>query len=395
MGARSIDMVGQRVGMLTVESEAERYVNPSGGSSAQWLCRCDCGAEVVKRGSALRSGRAKSCGCARSASAQGQGLVDLSGKRFGRWLVVDRAESGKHRQTMWNCVCDCGTERAVNAKSLQNGDSSSCGCLKLERLRVERDLIGSAFGRWTVKGPGVSVEGERTWSCLCECGARRDVVEQSLVQGRSTSCGCLRKERAAEAWNAKAADLTDQRFGLWTALRRFDVSRYAGGGQMIRWWCRCDCGIERAVLVGALRDGTSQSCGCTTGSRMEGHVRRFLLEHGVPFVPQRSFSALRGSGGRRLAFDFEAITPEGPVLIECQGEQHFRPVEWFGGEEKFADQQRNDQAKREHAASIGTRLLEIHYSASTYEAVAEILEQELAGHWSRAGAAVPWGGAGA
>ena len=46
MGARSIDMVGQRVGMLTVESEAERYVNPSGGISAQWLCRCDCGAQL-------------------------------------------------------------------------------------------------------------------------------------------------------------------------------------------------------------------------------------------------------------------------------------------------------------------------------------------------------------
>jgi hypothetical protein len=38
------------------------YLN-SHKTQAHWLCRCDCGYESVLRGSSLRSGRSKSCGC--------------------------------------------------------------------------------------------------------------------------------------------------------------------------------------------------------------------------------------------------------------------------------------------------------------------------------------------
>lgn len=30
-----------------------------------WLCKCDCGKEIITRGSSLRNGSSKSCGCAR------------------------------------------------------------------------------------------------------------------------------------------------------------------------------------------------------------------------------------------------------------------------------------------------------------------------------------------
>lgn len=290
-----VDMVGQRFASLTVVARAEDHVGVSGARHVQWLCRCECGNQTVKRGTALRNGSAKSCGCARSSSMLGKGLVDLADRRFGRWTVIDRAENGPNRQTFWNCVCDCGARQAVNAKSLKNGDSRSCGCFKTDRLRVDRDLVGASFGRWTVLAP-VSTSRPRTWSCRCSCGAEREVAETSLVTGKSISCGCYRTERVAAAWNMKADDLTGRHFGRWTALHRFDVQRYDGGGQTIRWWCRCECGVERAVLVGALRDGTSQSCGCATGSRMESFVRRFCLEHGLAFTPQRGFPELRGSG---------------------------------------------------------------------------------------------------
>ena len=391
----AIDMVGRRVGLLVVESRAQDYVDPtSGARTARWLCRCDCGGESVVRGTALRRGSTTSCGCARKVALQGKGLIDLSGQRFGSWTVIERAENGKSRKSRWSCVCDCGTTRVVDGFALRNGASQSCGCGKSRSLRVDRDLVGQVFGRWTVVS-SVGAEGEstarsRVWLCRCVCGVQREVSEHSLVCGVSVSCGCYRKERAEAAWNKKAADLTGQRFGLWTALRRYDVRHYRGGGQTIRWWCRCECGVEQAVLVGALRDGTSQSCGCATGSRMEGHVRRFCLEHGVPFTPQRRFPDLRGSGGRPLAFDFEVLTPSGVVLIECQGEQHFRSIEWFGGDEKFVEQQKNDQAKRAYAEMSGIPLVEIHYRVNTYEAVVDELIRRLSSSWEDAGVASPW-----
>ena len=57
--------------------------------------------------------------------------IELTGMRFGRWLVIDRSHSsgnGIH----WNCVCDCGTRRAVNSRLLRLKKSRSCGCLHAE-----------------------------------------------------------------------------------------------------------------------------------------------------------------------------------------------------------------------------------------------------------------------
>ena len=64
-------MRGARFGRLTVLRRYERdYVSPSGARLAMWLCRCDCGCEIVARGDMLRRGNVKSCGCLRSEKAR-------------------------------------------------------------------------------------------------------------------------------------------------------------------------------------------------------------------------------------------------------------------------------------------------------------------------------------
>jgi hypothetical protein len=56
-------------------------------------------------------------------------FIDLSGVRFGRWVVISKAEKqGKH--TAWNCLCDCGNERVCLGINLTSGKSKSCGCLR-------------------------------------------------------------------------------------------------------------------------------------------------------------------------------------------------------------------------------------------------------------------------
>jgi hypothetical protein len=62
---------------------------------------------------------------------------DLSGQKFGRWLVVNLAQAGSKRK--WNCVCDCGTSRGVLAQALKRGTSTSCGCFQKEKL-AERSI---------------------------------------------------------------------------------------------------------------------------------------------------------------------------------------------------------------------------------------------------------------
>jgi len=55
---------------------------------------------------------------------------DLIGKTFGKWSVVSRSDRPGSK-SFWNCLCDCGTERAVQGYLLTSGQSNSCGCSKV------------------------------------------------------------------------------------------------------------------------------------------------------------------------------------------------------------------------------------------------------------------------
>lgn len=59
------DLTGKQFGRLTVVSRAEMKRNANGSTSSRWICLCSCGVEVVVRGTELKRGDTKSCGCYR------------------------------------------------------------------------------------------------------------------------------------------------------------------------------------------------------------------------------------------------------------------------------------------------------------------------------------------
>lgn len=60
-------------------------------------------------------------------------LIDLTGQRFGRLTVMQRAEN-KGNEVTWLCRCDCGTETLVIGKDLRRGHTQSCGCFHREKF---------------------------------------------------------------------------------------------------------------------------------------------------------------------------------------------------------------------------------------------------------------------
>lgn len=58
------------------------------------------------------------------------------------------------------------------------------------------NMIDRVFGHWVVVDlHSVSEDGKRyTYWCLCQCGVQRPVQANDLRSGRSTSCGCMRKQ---------------------------------------------------------------------------------------------------------------------------------------------------------------------------------------------------------
>ena len=305
-------------------------------------------------------------------------LIDLTNCKFGRWTVLERtdppAESkAKRPATYWRCRCECGNEGIVSAGSLRSGSSLSCGCLKMDRLTIDRDLVGQRFGRWLVlsRADDVYKYGRRhkMWHCKCDCGVERDVTENSLVQGKSTSCGCYRKERAQASF--KCEDLTGMQFGNWTVIRRAPNRNYPSGGIAQMWLCRCVCGTEHEVAGNMLKAGISQSCGCLRShSIVEDLVRKCFDDLGIEYVGNKTYPDLKGPRGGNLSFDFLVLKNGKPVcLLECQGEQHYKPVAFFGGQTEFEEQMRRDLLKREYAMKLHIPLIEMPYTVRSDKSI--------------------------
>ena len=68
-------------------------------------------------------------------------LIDLTGQRFGRLLVVEKSKS-KYGYVTWLCKCDCGNEKVVSGDMLRKGKTNSCGCLRKEETSKRRRQHG-------------------------------------------------------------------------------------------------------------------------------------------------------------------------------------------------------------------------------------------------------------
>lgn len=66
--SKVVDITGQRFNFL-VAIRPYHSKKPKAGATF-WLCKCDCGSEVVVRGNSLRSGKVISCGCYRCMTSE-------------------------------------------------------------------------------------------------------------------------------------------------------------------------------------------------------------------------------------------------------------------------------------------------------------------------------------
>lgn len=74
-------------------------------------------------------------------------LIDLTGKSFGRFVVLHKAPNRFPRTSArWICKCVCGATKDVWGQHLRNGKTQSCGCLRKENAgKMRKPMPGTAF----------------------------------------------------------------------------------------------------------------------------------------------------------------------------------------------------------------------------------------------------------
>lgn len=279
------DITGKKFGKLTAV-KVSRKQKAKSGTKIYWLCKCECGNEKEVLRYNIVSGSTTSCGCAKKESTARIGknkIKDISGERFGRFTVLERADN-KYGKTAWLCICDCGNEKVVSKTNLVTGGTISCGCYAKERSKgtlkeihartSERyNEIGNRYNRLLViEEVEPDKNGFRRFLCHCDCGNKHVVSGAKLRNGNTQSCGCYNKDcRVGEKSYRYNHNLTDEdRF-----KRRYELN-----GKHLKKW-------SRSVLV---RDKfTCKVCGSYSKELNAHHLdgwnwckeKRFDVSNGV------------------------------------------------------------------------------------------------------------------
>lgn len=233
--------------------------------------------------------------------------IDMSGQRFGRLVVIERAPNEPGEKSKWRCLCDCGEEKIIARGGLVRGTTQSCGCLHREITSSIKsiDISGQRFGllvaiKRVPNRPRSSSSKRTAWSCQCDCGNTKIIETAELRNRDTTSCGCARY-----GLPANRQDITGQVFGELTA-----ISRSPRGPT---WWiCRCSCGTERELRAAPLLEGRAKSCGlqnCAWAAYRAANPvpapenRRRRMYHQTLAVVDRDAIWLRDSGVCHLCYE--------------------------------------------------------------------------------------------
>lgn len=281
-----------------------------------------------------------------------KGCIDEAGNRYGKLVVLYPVSVPGTKRFKWRCKCDCGNLTDVGGYELRSGNTKSCGCLRKKAGQDTLiDLTGQQYGFLTVierdnskpSGHGKPVY----WICQCSCGRIVSITGNKLKRGQK-SCGCYKPECFI--------DEIGHRYGKLTVIEKVDKTK----DRKVRWRCRCDCGGEKITSGKSLRLGLTQSCGCII-SKGEKKVAEVLDAMEVKYIRQYYFDDLKSDKNYPLYFDF--YLPDYNVVIEYQGEQHYRFIPHLQKNEKrFQEGKNRDVLKRQYCNEKRIKMIEIPYT---------------------------------
>lgn len=231
-----------------------------------------------------------------------------------------------------------------------------------------KEMIGTTIGNWQILQRDyhpTSKQHSTFFKCKClGCGQIFSVSKQTLVNPKSKNLGC---QKCAQLPNKKKSQNyipIGTTFGFLTTVSQSYLKK-----QHSYIKCKCSCGfcsenqileIRKDHLLGKNRESKTISCGLVNISSGQLKIKQILDKNNIIYQQQyriKNFNIYS-------PFDFAIFNQNGQLikLIQYDGEQHFKPIEYFGGEQKFKIQQDRDQKKNEYCQAHGIKLLRIPYT---------------------------------
>lgn len=110
-------------------------------------------------------------------------------------------------------------------------------------------------------------------------------------------------------------------------------------------------------------------CPYCNSPKGETIISKVLNTFSISYESQKTFDDLKDKDC--LSYDF--YIPDQDILIEYQGQQHYEPVDYFGGEAQFKLQQKHDKMKLDYAKFHSYNLITVPYTEDTFSKIKKYL----------------------
>lgn len=164
--------------------------------------------------------------------------------------------------------------------------------------------------------------------------------------GESNNLKKLRPDLAKE-WDYNKNKITPDKVTLGTSKKV--------------WWL-CKKGHSFRCSIGDRTREDGVVCPVCNASKGEIKIEEVLIKSNIKYKRQYSFKDLKGRG-RVLSFDFALFDDKDNVIciIEYDGEQHFKPIEYWGGVKAFESLQKRDEKKNKYCYAKQIPIYRIPY----------------------------------
>lgn len=194
-----------------------------------------------------------------------------------------------------------------------------------------------------------------SWGLHCnKCGLDFSRAPSNWLKKSCPNCGMTHSGYSKELRQKMIDDI----FGIG----EFEV--LSDGAATERFTIRHKCGFIRNTQYSAfIRSKGCPKCSGTM-SKGERKIVDYLTGHQIKYIPQKKIE------NSQQSFDF--FFPQINVALEYNGEQHYKPIVTFGGEERFLQQQEYDRKKAEYCKENNITLKIISYKE--FEDIESILD---------------------
>ena len=222
--------------------------------------------------------------------------------------------------------------------------------------RINKKLSGSTLSFVSFDGEYIGTEKTVLILHCNECGNDIKMNLHHLIYGINGTPKCTKCQFNGKVSNEDAlkhieekCNLLDYEFlGFVNKENRYD-------GKDTRLILKCNkCGyIWKTTTYANFINSIIKCRGCTNNWHLERVVETTLKENTINYELQKRFDWLKNK--INLTLDF--FLPEYNIAIECQGRQHFIPVDKFGGKEGFEDTKVRDAQKKKLCKEHGIKII--------------------------------------